>query len=89
MPFLIIQLKPTISQHNNKEPLGTEAVHTKPDGSDSKESASQAGDPGSIPGSRRSPGEGNGIPLHYSCLGNPMDRRDWQATVQGVAQRQA
>ena len=42
-----------------------------------------------IPGLERSPGEGNGIPLHYSCLGNPMDRRDWQATVQGVAQRQA
>ena len=37
-----------------------------------KESACDAGDPGSIPGSRRSPGEGNGNPLQYSCLGNPM-----------------
>ena len=37
-----------------------------------------------IPGSRKSPGEGNGNPLQYSCLGNPMDRGVWQATVQGV-----
>ena len=39
----------------------------------------------SIPGSGRSPGEGNGNPLQYSCLGNPMDRGVWQATVHGVA----
>ena len=45
-----------------------------PDGSDSKESACNAGDPGSIPGSGRSPGEGNGNPLQHSFLGNPMDR---------------
>ena len=44
-----------------------------PGGSDGKESACNAGDPGSIPGSGRSPGEGNGNPLQYSCLGNPMD----------------
>ena len=43
-------------------------------GSDGKVSAYNAGDPGSIPGSERSPGEGNGNPLQYSCLGNPMDR---------------
>ena len=43
-------------------------------GSDSKESASNAGDPGSIPGLERSPGEGNGNPLPYYCLENPMDR---------------
>ena len=42
------------------------------------------GDPGSICGSGRSPGEGNGNPLQYSCLENPMDRRAWQATVHGV-----
>ena len=54
-------------------------------GSDSKESVCSAGDPGSIPGSGRSPGEGKGYPLHYSCLGNPMDRRAQQATVHGVA----
>ena len=56
-----------------------------PGGSDSKESACRAGDPGSIPGSERSPGEGDGYPLLYSCLGNPMDRGDWQATVHGIA----
>ena len=39
----------------------------------------------SIPGLGRSPGEGNGNPLQYSCLGNPMDRGAWQATVHGVA----
>ena len=49
-----------------------------------KESACQAGDAGSIPGSGKSPEEGNGYPLQYSCLGNSMDRRAWQATVHGV-----
>ena len=49
-------------------------------GSDSKESACNAGDPGSIPGSGRSPGVGNGNPLQYSCLENSMDRGDWWAT---------
>ena len=44
-----------------------------------------ARDMGLIPGLGRSPGEGNGNPLHYSCLGNPMDKGDWQATVLGVA----
>ena len=42
-------------------------------------------DAGSIPGLGRSPGEGNGSPLQYSCLGNPMDRGAWWATVHGVA----
>ena len=42
------------------------------------------GDPGSVPGWGRSPGEGNGKPLQYSCLENPMDRGGWQATVRGV-----
>ena len=41
-------------------------------------------DPGSIPGSGRSPGEGNGYPLQYSCLENPMDKGAWWATVHGV-----
>ena len=45
-----------------------------------------AGDVGLIPGSERSPGEGNGTPLQYSCLGNPMDRGAWRATVHGVAE---
>ena len=51
-----------------------------------KQSACQAGDTGSIPGSGRSPGEGNGNPLQCSCLGNPMDRGAWQATVHGVTE---
>ena len=45
------------------------------------------GDTGTIPGSGRSPGEGNENPLQYSCLGNPMDRGAWQATAQGVARK--
>ena len=57
-----------------------------PGGSDSKEFASKAGDPGSIPVSGRSPGEGNGNPLQYSCWGNPMDRRAWQAAVHGITE---
>ena len=56
-----------------------------PGGSDSKESACNAGDLGLIPESGRSPGEGNGNPLHNSCLENPMDGGAWQATVHGVA----
>ena len=44
-----------------------------------------AEDTGSISGLGKSPGEGNGNPLQYSCLGNPMDGRAWQATVHGVA----
>ena len=50
-----------------------------------KGSACQTGDAGSIPGSRRSPGGGNGNPLQYSCLENPMDRGAWRATVHGIA----
>ena len=57
-------------------------------GSDGKESACNAGDPGSIPGSGRSPGEGNGYPLQYSCLEIPMDRGAWQTTVHGVEKSQ-
>ena len=52
-----------------------------PGGSDGKESACNAEDLGSIPGSGRSPGEGNGNPLQYSCLENSMDRGAWQAKV--------
>ena len=56
-----------------------------PGGSEVKASTSNVGDPGSVPGSGRSPGEGNGNPLQYSCLGNPMDRGAWWTTVHGVA----
>ena len=59
-----------------------------PSGSDGKESACNARDPGSIPGLGRSPGEGYGNPLQDSCLGNPMDRGVWWATVHGVAKSQ-
>ena len=55
-----------------------------PGGSDGKESACNAGDLGLIPGLGRSPGEGNGNPLQYSCLESPMDRGAWWATVHGV-----
>ena len=56
-----------------------------PGGSDGKESACNAGDLGSIPGWGRSPGEGNGNPLQYSCLENSMDRGAWSAIIHGVA----
>ena len=51
-------------------------------------SACSAGDLGSIPGSGRSPGEGNGNPLQYSCLENPMDGGAWWATAHGVTKSQ-
>ena len=53
--------------------------------SDGKESACNERERGSIPGLGRLPGEGNGNPLQYPCLENPMDRGDWWATVYGVA----
>ena len=59
-----------------------------PGGSDGKESAHNAGDLSLIPGLGRSPGEGNGNPLQYSCLENPKDRGVWRATAHGVAKSQ-
>ena len=56
-----------------------------PGGSDSKESACNVGDLGSIPGSGRFPEDRNGNPLQYSCLENSMDREAWQAMAYGVA----
>ena len=56
-----------------------------PGSSVAEESTCNAEDPGLIPGLGRSLGEGNGNPLQYSCLGNPMDRGVWQATVHGIA----
>ena len=56
--------------------------------SDGKESACNAGDPGSIPGLGRAPGEENGNPLQYSHLENPMDRGGWWVTVHGLAKSQ-
>ena len=60
-----------------------------PGGSDSKVSAYNAGNPGSIPGSGRSPGEGNGNLLQCSCLENPRDGGAWSAAIYGVAQSRA
>ena len=53
-----------------------------------KNKPANSGEVGLIPGSGRSPEEGNGNPLQYSCLGNPMDRGVWQATVHGVFKSQ-
>ena len=58
-------------------------------GSDSKECVWQSRTPGSIPGLERVPGEGNGNPLQYSCLGNPMDKKTWCTTVHGIAELDA
>ena len=55
-----------------------------PIGSDGKESACNVRDPGLIPESGRSPGEGSGNPLQYPCLENPVDRGAWRATAHGV-----
>ena len=62
--------------------------HLLAGGSDNKESACNAGDPGSIPGLRRSPGAGNGNPLQYSCLENPMDRGAWWTILHRVTKSQ-
>ena len=59
-----------------------------PGGSVGKESACNAGDPGSIPVLGRSPGEGNGYAFQYSCLENSMDRGAWQTTVHGITKSQ-
>ena len=53
-------------------------------GSGIKNPHANAGDPGLVPQSGKSPGEGNGKPLQYFCLGNPKDREAWQATIHGV-----
>ena len=60
-----------------------------PGGSDGKESVCNIGDLGSIPGSGRSPGEGNGYPLQCSCLENSMHRGAWRTTVHGVTESDA
>ena len=62
------------------------ALQGFPGGSDSKESACNAGHPDSVPGLGRYPGEGNGHPLQYSCLGNAMDGGSWQAAVRGITE---
>ena len=64
---------------------GSHRCYSETPGSDGKESACNVGDPGSIPRLRRSPGEGTGNPLRYSCLENLTGRGAWRATVHGVA----
>ena len=59
-----------------------------PGGSELKASACNAGDLGSIPGSGRSPGDGNGNPLEYSCLENSVDRGAWRTAIHGVVKNQ-
>ena len=60
-------------------------ITTAPGGLVVKNLSASAGEAGLIAGSRRSPGEGKGYPLQYSCLGSPMDRGAWRPTVHGVA----
>ena len=67
---------------------GLDDFYCFPGGSEVKASACNVGDLGSISGSGRSPGEGNGHPLQYSCLENPMDGGAWWATVHGVTKGQ-
>ena len=64
---------------------GASATHGFPGSSVVKNPPANAGDVDSMPGSGRAPGEGKGNPLQYSCLGNPMERGAWWATVHGVA----
>ena len=66
------------------ESLFTGTIQGFPGGSVAKNLPVNAGDLGLMPGSGRSSGEGNGNPLRYSCLGNPMDRGAWRAPVHGV-----
>ena len=75
----------TIVQIVRQNLLRTTVIDGLPRWLSGKESACQAGDVGLIPGSGTSPGEGNGNPLQYSCLENPMDRGAWLATVHEVA----
>ena len=71
--------------HDANSPSGISSCSGFPGGSEGEASARNAGDLGSTPGSGRSPGEGNGNPLQYSCLENPMDGGAWWATVHGAA----
>ena len=69
---------------NQAETLFRSALQSFPGGSEVKSRLADAGDACSIPGSGRSPGGGNGNPLQYSCLGNPMDGGAWRVTIYGV-----
>ena len=81
-------LIPIPKKGSTKECANHQTIALIPGGSGGKASVFNAGDVGSILGSGRSPGEGNGNPFHYYCLENPMDRGDWQAIVHGVTKSQ-
>ena len=83
-----IQGKGTGRKKEVFENLRISKRHKGPQWLSGKESTCNAGDPGLIFGSGRSPGEGNGNPLQYSCLRYPMDREAWRATVHGVTKSQ-
>ena len=76
-------LKSILFGNNNQTDFLLVSVYL---GSEGKESGCKLGNLGSIPVSGRSPGEGNGYPLQYSCLENSMDRGAWWATIYGVAE---
>ena len=84
-PTFFFQISTFISKCIDFESCHTRQLTGDIGSSDSKASAYNAGDPGLIPGSGRSPEEGSGNPLQYSCLEKPMDWGSWQATVHGVA----
>ena len=81
---------PLLIQTQDILQLGPTLIHSRgfPDGSDGKESACNAGDPGLIPRSGRASGEGNGYSLQYSCLENSVDRGAWGTTIPGVTKSQ-
>ena len=83
--FAVVESISLNPHRHSKTNILTYTMGFFPCGSEIKTSASNVGDPRSIPGSGRSPGEGNGNPLQYSCLENPMDGGAWWATVHGVA----
>ena len=78
-----------VINHNGKEYERHKYTRGLPRWLSGRESTYQVGDTGSIPGSGRSPGVGNGTPLQFSCLGNPMDRGAWRAAGLGVAESDA
>ena len=91
-PTMWVGLKNSVlsSRNQTQEYILCNCLYKKsfPGGSDGKESACNAEDLGLIPGLGRSPGEGNGNPLQYSCLENSMDRGDWRAIAHGLTKSQ-
>ena len=83
----MVPLYPT-KQSNQYIRISLQPERGFPGGSDSEESAGNVADPGSIPGSVRSPGKRNGNPLQYSLPENPMNRGVWWATIYGGAKNQ-